>query len=95
MAYAQALQFWLEKANPPTQGQPCLLVGSVVELREEMKCYISFTAKDVFSGVVLLEESLVTQSKEAAPESAQPIQADSPVRLPCQGGHCKGHPRMN
>ena len=42
VAYAQALQFWVEKANLTTQSQPCLLVGSVLELREVMKCYISF-----------------------------------------------------
>ena len=24
VAYAQALHFWVEKANLPTQGQPCL-----------------------------------------------------------------------
>ena len=28
VAYAQALQFWAEKANLSTQGQPCLLAGS-------------------------------------------------------------------
>ena len=43
LAYAKALQFWVEKANLPTQGQPHLLAGSIVELREEMKCYVSFT----------------------------------------------------
>ena len=46
LAYTKALQFGAEKVNLPTQGQPCLLVGSVVELREEMKCYVSFTDKD-------------------------------------------------
>ena len=80
MAYAQALQFWVEKANLPTQGQPCLLVGSVMELREEMKCYISFTDEDVFSGVALPEEPLNTQPKEAAPKSAQPTWANSPIQ---------------
>ena len=52
---------------------------SIVELREEMKCYVSFSDEDVFSGMALPEEPLVTQSKEAAPKSAQPTQADSPV----------------
>ena len=79
MAYAQALQFWAEKANLPTQGQPCLLAGSILELREEMKCYISFPDKAVFSGVALLEEPSITQSKEATPKSTQPMQTDSPV----------------
>ena len=80
MAYAKALQFWVEKANPPTEGQPCLLGGSIVEPREEMKCYVSFTDEDIFSGVALLGESLKTQPKEATPEGAQPAQADSPVK---------------
>ena len=80
VAYAKTFQFWAEKANLPTQGQPCLLVGSVVELRKEMKCYISFTDEDIFGGVALLEESPITQPKEATPESAQPIQANSPVK---------------
>ena len=65
-AYAQALQFWVEKANLPTQGQPCLLVGIVVELREEMKCYVPFPDEAIFSGMALPEEPSTTQSKEAA-----------------------------
>ena len=67
VAYAKALQFLAEKANPPTQGQPCLLAGSVLELREEMKCYVSFTDKDVFSGEALPEEPSITQLKETTP----------------------------
>ena len=80
MAYAKALQFWVEKANLLTQGQPCLLAGSIVELREEMKCYVSFNDEEIFSGMALLEESPVTQPKEATPESAQLTLADSPVK---------------
>ena len=56
VAYAQALQFWLEKADPPTGGKPHLLAGSMVGLREEMKCYVSFSDEDVFNGVALLEK---------------------------------------
>ena len=80
MAYTKALQFWAEKANLPNEGQPCLLAGSVVELREEMKCYISFTDEDIFSGVALPEESPITQPKKATLEGAQPVQANSPVK---------------
>ena len=80
VAYAKALQFWAEKANLPTQGQPCLLVGSIVELREEMKFSISFTDEDIFSSVALLEEFPVTQTKEATSKGPQPTQADSSVR---------------
>ena len=81
MAYAKALQFWLEKANLPTLVQPRLLAGSITEVREEMRCYVSFTDEDVFSGVALPEEPLTTQPQEVTPESAQPTQADSPVKV--------------
>ena len=80
MAYVKALQFWAEKVNLPTQGQPYLLAGSVIELREEMKCYVSFTEKDVFSGMALPEEPSITQPQESDPESAHPTQVDSPVK---------------
>ena len=33
VAYTQALQFWMEKANLPTLGQPRLLAVSILELR--------------------------------------------------------------
>ena len=80
MAYAKALQFWVEKANLPTEGQPHLLAGSIVELREEMKCYISFSDEDVFSGISLREESPVTPPEEATPMGAQPTPANSPIK---------------
>ena len=57
MAYAWALQFWVEKVNLPAGGKPCLLVGSVIELWEEIKCYLSFSNEDVFSSMVLLKET--------------------------------------
>ena len=50
-----------------------------MELREEMKCYVSFPDKAIFSGVALPEEPSTTQPKEATPESAQPMQTNSPV----------------
>ena len=53
VAYAQALQFWVEKANLPTQGQPHLLVGSMLELREVMECYVSFPDNAVFGAMAL------------------------------------------
>ena len=80
MVYAQALQFWVEKANLPSWDQPCLLVGSIVEFREEMKCYVSFSDEDIFSGMALLEEPSITQSMEATQDSAQPTQTNSPVK---------------
>ena len=74
VAYTWALQFWVEKVDPPTGGKPHLLVGSIVELQEEMNCYLSFSDKDVFDGIALTEETSVTPPKEATPKSAQPNQ---------------------
>ena len=55
VVYARALQYWAEQNNPPAGGEPCLLAKSVQELREEVKWYLSFTDKEVFQGVALLE----------------------------------------
>ena len=84
VAYTKALHFWAEKANLPTWGQPCLLVGSIGELREEMKSYVSFTNEDIFSGVALPEESHKTQPKEATLKSTNPTLANPPLRRPSQ-----------
>ena len=51
IAYTHALQYWVEKSNPPAGGQPHQLAGSVKELREEIRFYLSFTDQEVFEGV--------------------------------------------
>ena len=48
LAYARALQYWAEQNDPPTGGEPCLLAKSVLELREEVKWYLTFTDEEVF-----------------------------------------------
>ena len=47
-AYTRALQYWAEQNDLPTEGKPCLLVESVLELREEVKWYLTFTDEEVF-----------------------------------------------
>ena len=79
VAYAQGLQFWVEKANLPTLGQPCLLVGSILELREAMKCYISFPNDAIFGSMALPHESLTIKLEKTIPESTQPVSTDSPI----------------
>ena len=56
--------WWLElakipgvDADLPTQGQPCLLAGSILEMREAMECHVSFPDDAIFSGMALPEES--------------------------------------
>ena len=81
VAYAQALQFWTEKANLSTQGQPHLLVWSILELREVMKCYVSIPKNAIFGGMALPEESLITQSEKTIPESTQPPSTNFPMKV--------------
>ena len=69
VAYAQALQYWVEKADPCAGGRPCLLAESVKELWEEMRCYLSSSDKEVFKGMVPLEETSTTLTEEANPQS--------------------------
>ena len=79
VAYVQALQFWAEKSHPPTPGQPPLLVGSVLELREVMESYISFPSDAILSSVAPLEGFLEDQLETTISGSAQPASADSPI----------------
>ena len=75
IAYAHALQYWAEKSDLPTEKQPHWLAESVKELREEMRCYLSFTDKEVFKGVTPLEgmpTSLVEESQPPS-ETATPV----------------------
>ena len=78
VAYAQALQFWAEKVDLPTGGKPCLLVESVKELREEMRCYLTFSNEDMFKGIALLEETSAIQTKEANPQSTMSTPTSTP-----------------
>ena len=80
VAYVQALQFWVEKVNLPTGGRPCLLAGSMIELWEEMECYLSFSDEDMFKGIALPEETPTISPKEVTPQSAQPTPANTPVK---------------
>ena len=84
VAYAQALQFLAEKSNLPTPGQLCLLVGSILELREMMEPYVSFFDDAVLDGVAPSEGFLKDQSEETIPESAQPASTNPPLKRPLQ-----------
>ena len=80
VAYTHALQFWAEKVNLPTEGKPCLLVGSMIELWEEMECYLSFSDEDMFKGIAPPEETSIIPPKELIPQSAQPTPAGAPAQ---------------
>ena len=77
VAYAQALQYWAEKADPPAGGRPCLLAESVKELQEEMRCYFS-SDEEVFKGMVPLEKMSATPTEEVNPQSTGTTPASTP-----------------
>ena len=76
VAYTRALQHWVEWNNLPARDEPRLLVRSVLELREEVKWYLSFTNKEVFWGMALPkeeeEESPWTPGPTKVPSTPEP-----------------------
>ena len=67
LVYAQALQYWAEKANLPMLGQPCLLVRCVQELRWEMKPYMTLIDDTILEGVTPQQELQEGQTRESGP----------------------------
>ena len=80
IAYAQALQYWAEKANPPVPDEPPCLAMSIHELRWHMRRYMTFSDHDVFEGLVHgLPEVEVEETTQ--PNPTEPLPADDPAVL--------------
>ena len=45
-----------------------------------MRCYLSFSDKDVFKGEALPEQTPIIPPKEVTPQSAQPTPASTPMK---------------
>ena len=58
VAYAQGLQYWAERLNPPADLDFCPLVRSVLELKERVKEHIVFSKQDVIQGLEGLTQEL-------------------------------------
>ena len=69
VAYAQALQYWAEKANQPMPGQPHLLARCILELRRAMEPYIPFSDDAVLDGAASLEGSLEDLTRVTIPRN--------------------------
>ena len=85
MTYEQALDYWRKKSNPPMLGQPCLLPGGVLELREVMEPYVSFFNDVILGGVVPLEGFLEDQPETTIPGSDQPATTNPPIKEATMG----------
>ena len=78
LAYAQALQYWAEKANLPVPNEPCLLAMSICKLRWQMRRYTTFHDHDVFEG--LAHRLPAAEIKEAPkPNPIEPLLAEGPT----------------
>ena len=80
LAYAQALQYWAKKANPPCPNEPHHLVTCVHELRQAMKPYTTFSDNDVFEGLTCgTSEAGVEEAMQ--PNPTKSTLADDPATL--------------
>ena len=81
VAYTRAFQYWAEQIDLPTGGGPCLLVKGILELRGEVKWYLTFTNEEVFQGVPILEayeEKGLTTSSPADIPNTPPVPESQP-----------------
>ena len=86
VAYARALQHWAEKIDLPAGGRPCLLPESMKELREEVKCYLSFSEEEVFNRVAFLRRRIIRAQKSCpSMPPRHPVHQSQPWRGEVQG----------
>ena len=80
LVYAQALQYWAEKANPLVPGEPHHLAMCIHELRQCMKRYTTFSDCDAFEG---LKHGLpgVEVEETIQPKPTEPLPVDDPAVL--------------
>ena len=51
VTYAQGLQYWAERLNPPVDPDFCPLVRSILELRERVREHVIFSKQDIIQGL--------------------------------------------
>ena len=86
LAYARALQHWVEEAQPPVPSQPCHLGGSILDLWLVMDPLITFVEEDVFVTMVpsIWTEITLPQSMKAA--QPEPPRSHSHISRACLRG---------
>ena len=66
-AYAQGLQYWVERLNLPVDPDFCPLARSVLELRERVKKHIVFTKQYVIQGLGRINLGATSQWPQPSP----------------------------
>ena len=79
IAYAQALQYWVEKSNLPMPGQPHLLVRCILELRERMEQHVSFLDVTVLDSVAPPKRFFKDWAKITVPGESPPTFTNVPI----------------
>ena len=91
LAYAQVLQYWVEKVRPPMLGGYCPLAMSIVELRQQVEGYFTFSKQDIFhnlGGTVPEARSKDTEAPQEgaiAPPTTIPIGSVEPCTTKSHG----------
>ena len=65
--YAQELQYWVERLNPPEDPNLCPLARSVIELRERVKEHVIFTKWDIIWGLGRVNPGATSQWLQTNP----------------------------
>ena len=86
VAYVRALQHFARQNNLPKRNKWHLLAESVLELRKEVKFYLSFTDEEVLRGVPLPEEEedspMVSATADVTTTVNIPSATDAPEAQP-------------
>ena len=84
IAYARGLQYWAEKHNLLESPDFCPLAGGIVELRETVSEYVTFTNRDVLWGLGVVHPGATNQwpqttlfSPELLPPGFEPSGLDT------------------
>ena len=78
--YAQALQYWAKKANPPCPDEPCHLAMCVHELRWATKLYMTFSDCNILEGLTCkTSEAGVEETMQPNPTESTLV--DDPATL--------------
>ena len=72
LAYGKALQYWVEKGQPPIPGKPLCLAESVFELRWLMEPVVSFIDEEVPMAAASSNWVEVTMPRPAEPTQQTP-----------------------
>ena len=79
LAYAQTLQYWVEKSNPPMPGWPCLLARCMQDLRKMMETYVAFSDDAILEGATPQEKSLEGWTQAPTPVETQEAPTEEPT----------------